>query len=101
MNQTGEVQAVSGVNEKIEGFFRLCKARRLTGRQGIILPRANISDLMLDPEVVDAVAKERFVVHAIDHVREGLELLTGRSADAVLGEAAATLERFRTLSSGK
>ena len=57
----GQVQAVNGVNEKIEGFFRLCKARRLSGRQGVILPSANVQDLMVDPEVVEACAWKRLL----------------------------------------
>lgn len=78
INQFGEVQAVGGVNEKIEGFFRLCEARGLTGEQGVIIPRANVANLMLDDRVVQAVRKGQFNVYAVRHVDEALSLLVGR-----------------------
>ena len=77
MNQYGEVQAIGGVNEKIEGFFRLCKARGLTGDQGVIIPKANIRNLMLNKEVISAVEKGEFAIHAVSKVDEALSLLTG------------------------
>ncbi|MCC5971189.1 MAG: AAA family ATPase [Pararhodobacter sp.] len=82
INQMGEVQPVGGVNEKIEGFFDACAAQGLTGRQGVILPRRNVDNLMLRPDVVAAVAEGRFHVHAITHVDQALELLTGLPAGA-------------------
>ncbi|MFA7521577.1 MAG: ATP-binding protein [Halothiobacillaceae bacterium] len=78
MNQLGEVQAVGGVNEKIEGFFRICRERGLDEQHGVIIPRANLPHLMLDHEVRSEVAAGRFQVHAISHVDEALALLTGR-----------------------
>lgn len=80
VNQQGEVQPVGGVNEKIEGFFETCAVQGLTGRQGVLIPRRNVDNLMLRPEVVDAVAEGRFHIHAIGHVDEALELLTGLPA---------------------
>lgn len=80
VNQHGEVQAVDGINEKIEGFFDVCRARGLTGEQGVIVPAANVQHLMLRPDVIEAVAAARFHVHAIRTVDEGLELLTGLPA---------------------
>lgn len=80
INQYGEVQAVGGVNEKIESFFRLCRARGLTGKQGVIIPKANSRHLMLKQEVVDAAAQGLFAVYAVSEVDEALELLTGASA---------------------
>ncbi|MGB1270781.1 MAG: Lon protease family protein, partial [Endozoicomonas sp.] len=77
MNQHGEVQAIGGVNEKIEGFFDLCAARGLTGEQGVIIPKANVRNLMLHSKVVDAVRAKQFNVYAVSHVEEALELLTG------------------------
>lgn len=77
MNQYGEVQAIGGVNEKIEGFFDLCDARGLTGDQGVIIPAANVRNLMLHQKVVDAVRARQFSVYAVSHVEEALELLTG------------------------
>jgi predicted ATP-dependent protease len=82
INQHGDVQPIGGVNEKIEGFFEVCAARGLTGRQGVIIPQSNIPHLMLRRDVVDAVAAGRFHVHAISSVDEGIELLTGMAAGA-------------------
>src|SRR5690606_7596519 len=80
INQFGEVQAVGGVNEKIEGFFRLCEARGLTGEQGAIIPYANVSTLMLDERVLQAVRANQFHVYAVRHVDEALGLLVGEPA---------------------
>jgi len=80
MNQMGEVQPIGGVNEKIEGFFEVCKAKGLTGRQGVVIPRRNVKNLMLKQEVVDAVSAGKFAVYPIDMVDEGLEVLTGLAA---------------------
>jgi len=80
VNQQGEVQPVGGVNEKIEGFFEACAAQGLTGRQGVLFPARNLDNLMLRPEVVDAVAEGQFHIHAIHHVDQALEVLTGLSA---------------------
>lgn len=94
LNQKGEVQAVGGLNQKIEGFFRACKARRLTGQQGIIMPRANVVDLMLAPEVLAAVAAGRFHIHAVDHALEALQIATGQDAQMVMDKVRATLASF-------
>jgi lon-related putative ATP-dependent protease len=80
VDQNGHVQAVGGVTTKIEGFFATCRAKGLTGRQGVIVPRANVANLMLPDEVVEAVAAGRFHVFAVETIDEGLELLTGRPA---------------------
>lgn len=85
INQFGEVQAVGGVNEKIEGFFRLCEARGLTGEQGVIIPWANVCNLMLDERVLHAVRAGLFNVYAVRTVDEALGLLVGEEA-GVLGE---------------
>ncbi|MEC8253699.1 MAG: AAA family ATPase [Planctomycetota bacterium] len=98
VNQKGEVQAVSGVNDKIEGFFRLCRARKLNHRQGVVLPVANVGDLMLDVDVVQAVETDAFTVQAVNSVQEAIELFTQRPASEVLDLARETLRRFRTLS---
>ena len=96
VNQKGEVQAVAGVNAKIEGFFRLCRSRQLTGRQGVVLPRANVGDLMLDHDVVAAVAAGEFAVYAVASVREAISVFTGLPADEVLAAVRATLQQFRS-----
>jgi ATP-dependent Lon protease len=80
VDQLGNVQAIGGVNEKIEGFFALCAARGLSGTQGVLIPETNVEDLHLAPEVVEAVAQGRFHIYPVSHVREGLELLTGVEA---------------------
>ncbi|TAL46399.1 MAG: Lon protease family protein, partial [Methylovulum sp.] len=80
INQYGEVQAIGGVNEKIEGFFRLCKARGLNGQHAVIIPSANKRNLMLKQEVIDAVADGLFSVYTVSRVDEALELLTGEIA---------------------
>ncbi len=80
INQKGEVQPIGGVNEKIEGFFAVCKNRGLTGDQGVIIPQRNVKNLMLKKEVVDAVKEGGFRIYAINSVNEALEILTGLPA---------------------
>lgn len=79
INQFGEVQAVGGVNEKIEGFFKLCNARGLSGKQGVIIPAVNVESLMLAAEVVAAAEQSQFHIYAVETVDQALALLTGRS----------------------
>jgi lon-related putative ATP-dependent protease len=82
LNQQGEVQPVGGLDEKIEGFFEICDARGLDGTQGVIIPSANVENLMLRPEVLDAVRAGRFSVWAVATIDEALEILTGLPAGA-------------------
>ncbi|MCE8526172.1 AAA family ATPase [Ruegeria pomeroyi] len=82
VNQLGEVQAIGGVNEKIEGFFDVCAERGLTGNQGVIIPASNIEHLMLRDRVVEAVGQGRFRIIPIRSVDEGVEIMTGRTAGA-------------------
>src|SRR5215470_999963 len=77
MNQRGDIQAIGGVNEKIEGFFDTCRIEGLTGTQGVMIPLANVEDLMLREDVIDAVAKGAFHIWPIARVEEGVQLLTG------------------------
>ncbi len=77
INQFGEIQPIGGVNEKIEGFFEVCKYNGLTGKQGVIIPRTNVVNLMLREDVVEAVEAGKFSIYAIDTVDDGIELLTG------------------------
>ncbi len=86
VNQHGEVQAIGGVNEKIEGFFDICRARGLTGRQGVLIPSANVKHLMLRQDVVDAVREDRFHIHAISSIDQGVEVLTGITAGERRGD---------------
>ncbi|MEC9492853.1 Lon protease family protein [Flexistipes sp.] len=77
VNQKGEVQAIGGVNEKIEGFFKVCKEKGLTGKQGVIIPKSNIDHLLLNDEVLKAVKEGNFSIYAVENVSEALKLLTG------------------------
>jgi lon-related putative ATP-dependent protease len=77
VNQHGQVQPIGGVNEKIEGFFDICTARGLTGNQGVLIPAANVQHLMLRKEIIEAVREERFHIHAVRTIDEGIEILTG------------------------
>jgi lon-related putative ATP-dependent protease len=83
VNQHGEIQPIGGVNYKIEGFFKVCKTMGLTGRQGVIIPRRNVGDLMLDSEVLEEVEKNNFHIWAVDHVDQGIEILTGVPAGKI------------------
>ncbi len=80
VNQLGEVQAIGGVNEKVEGFYAVCKARGLSGDQGVMIPKDNVHNLMLKPEVVEAIRNERFHVWAVSSIDQGIELMTGMPA---------------------
>lgn len=77
VNQKGEIQPVGGVNEKIEGFFRVCKTKGFKGGEGVIIPRQNIDNLMLRDEIIQAVREEIFTIYAVSTIDEGIEILTG------------------------
>ncbi len=99
VNQLGEMQAIGGVNEKIEGFFDVCAARGLNGTQGVLIPASNVQHLMLKPEVVEACRAGRFHVHAASSVDDAIALLTGTPAGAMREdgsfEAGSVNERVR------
>ncbi len=80
VNQKGEVQAIGGVNHKVEGFYDTCKALGLTGRQGVMIPASNVADLMLRKDVVEAIAAGKFHLWAVRTIDEGMEILTGLPA---------------------
>jgi predicted ATP-dependent protease len=80
VNQHGEIQPIGGVNLKIEGFFDVCRARGLTGTQGVMIPHQNVAELMLRHDVVDAVRNGTFHLYAVRTIDEGIEILTGRPA---------------------
>lgn len=80
VNQHGQVQAIGGVNEKVEGFFDLCQARGLTGDQGVLIPQANVKHLMLRDDVVQAAAAGQFYIYPVETIDQGIELLTGIEA---------------------
>jgi lon-related putative ATP-dependent protease len=83
LNQKGEIQPIGGVNEKIEGFFEVCKSKGLTGTQGVIIPHQNIQNLMLRKEVVEAVEKGQFHVYPVKSIDQGIEILTGIKAGRI------------------
>ncbi|MEI8385072.1 MAG: ATP-binding protein [Nitrosomonadaceae bacterium] len=106
VNQHGEILPVGGVNEKIEGYFRICATAGLDGSQGVLIPKRNRRHLMLDRSVIDAVERGLFHIYAADHVSEGMQLLTGFPAgvidesgsfpqDSLLGRVQQTLHHYR------
>lgn len=80
VNQNGEIQAIGGINRKIEGFFDVCRAKGLTGEQGVLMPRSNLRNLMLRRDVVEAVEEGKFHIYAVSTIDEGIEVLTGLAA---------------------
>jgi len=105
LSMRGDVLAVGGVNDKIKGFFGLCQARGLTGTQGVLIPRANIHDLMLEGDLLAACKAGKFHIYAVDRIEQGLSILTGMSAgrpskagtypkDTVFGKVVAALKQF-------
>jgi len=80
INQQGDIQAIGGVNEKIEGFFDVCRIKGLTGTQGVMMPESNVEDLMLREDILEAVAAGNFHVWPVAKVEQGIEILTGMSA---------------------
>jgi lon-related putative ATP-dependent protease len=112
VNQQGDVQPIGGVNQKIEGFYDVCRLKGLTGAQGVLIPAENVEDLMLRDEVIDAVAKGQFHIYPVATIEQGIEILTGVCAgkripsggfdpdslfakvDARLGQMATTLREY-------
>jgi predicted ATP-dependent protease len=86
INQQGDIQAIGGVNEKIEGFFDVCRIKGLTGTQGVMMPESNVEDLMLREDVLEAVATGKFHVWPVAKVEQGIELLTGMAAGKKNGD---------------
>lgn len=80
VNQKGEIQPIGGANEKITGFYEICKLRGLTGTQGVIIPRQNVNNLHLSKEIIDAIADNKFNIWAVSNIEEGIEILTGKKA---------------------
>ena len=109
VNQRGDIQPIGGVNEKIEGFFDICKETGLTKKQGVIIPIQNVKDLMLKDEVVDAVKKKEFHIYPVERVEEAIEILTGQQAgkkttrgsyeaNSIFGKVEKKLEKMYKLS---
>jgi lon-related putative ATP-dependent protease len=109
VNQKGEIQAIGGVNEKIEGFFDICSRKGLTGKQGVMIPTANVKNLVLRGDVVEAVEKKAFHLYSVGKIEEGIEILTGVAAgrpdksycyhkDTVFGKVQEKLKKYHELS---
>jgi predicted ATP-dependent protease len=104
VNQCGEIQAIGGVNEKIEGFYDVCRVAGLTGTQGVMIPKSNVRHLVLRDDVIEAIAAGQFHIYPVATIDEGIALLSGRPAngessvnvavDARLKELALGLKRF-------
>ncbi|PIC62771.1 ATP-dependent protease [Sporosarcina sp. P13] len=105
VNQNGEIQPIGGVNEKIEGFYTVCKSKGLTGTQGVLIPHQNVKNLMLNDEVIEAVRDGQFHIYKVQTIEEGIEILTGLPAgqpdergeyekDTVYGKVAEKLRMF-------
>ncbi len=86
INQQGDIQAIGGVNEKIEGFFDVCRIKGLTGTQGVMIPESNVEDLMLREDVLDAVAAGKFHIWPVAKVEQGIEILSGTTAGQCNGD---------------
>jgi predicted ATP-dependent protease len=111
MNQHGRAQVIGGVNEKIEGFFDICVTRGLSGEQGVLIPAKNVANLLLRPDVTDAIEQGQFSIYPVEHVDQAIELLTGIPAgeadeqgqfpmDTINGRVQARLEQFAELRRG-
>lgn len=94
VNQKGEIQPIGGVNEKIEGFYEICKLKGLTGDQGVLIPRKNIKNLMLNRDVIGAVEKGEFHIYAIDTVEEGMKILTDKTMEEIDKEVMKHLDKM-------
>ncbi|WP_303969188.1 ATP-binding protein [Sporosarcina ureae] len=108
VNQNGEIQPIGGVNEKVEGFYNVCKNRGLTGKQGVLIPHQNVKNLMLNDEIIESVREGQFHIYKVRTIEEGIEILTGIAAgqpnelgeydeDTVYGKVAEKLQMFMEL----
>ena len=95
VSQKGEIQPIGGINEKIEGFFDVCKIKGFTGNQGVMMPIQNVKNLLLKDEVVEAVKQGKFNIYAIKSIEEGLEILTGKSMKEIDKLVNENLDRYR------
>ena len=97
VSQKGEIQPIGGVNEKIEGFFDVCKIKGFTGKQGVMIPIQNVRNLILKDEVIEAVKEGSFNIYAISNIDEGLEILTGKSKEEIDLSVNGVLDKYRKL----
>ncbi len=101
INQHGEVQSIGGVNEKIEGFFQLCNDKGLTGKQGVIIPKTNVINLMLNSDVIAAVARDEFAIYAVETIDQSLELLMSTTAGIINSRGRYPRKSIHSLALGK
>lgn len=97
VSQKGEIQLIGGVNEKIEGFFDVCKIKGFTGKQGVMIPIQNVRNLILKDEIIEAVKEGSFNIYAISNIDEGLEILTGKSKEEIDLAVNEVLDKYRKL----
>ena len=95
VSQKGEIQPIGGINEKIEGFFDVCKIKGLNGKQGVMMPIQNVKNLMLKDEIIEAVKENKFNIYAISNIEEGLGILTGLEIDEIDKRVNEQLEIYR------
>ena len=101
VSQKGEIQPIGGINEKIEGFFDVCKIKGLTGNQGVMMPIQNIKNLLLKDEVIEAIEKGIFNIYAISNVEEGLQILTGKTICEIDRAVNENLDKYRKMDEDK
>lgn len=101
VNQHGVVQAIGGVNQKIAGYFELCRSRGFDGSHGVLIPYSNIKDLCLPDEIVEAVKDGLFSIYSVSNIEEGIEILTGRTLKEIDGIVNKKLTRFAKIAAGK
>ncbi|MHA1918099.1 MAG: AAA family ATPase [Candidatus Ranarchaeia archaeon] len=94
VNQKGEVQAIGGVNEKIEGYYEVCKVKGITGKQGVMIPKSNVQNLMLKEEIVEAVKAGKFHIYSVSSIDEGIEILTDTPSKEIHKLANGKLEKM-------
>ena len=97
VSQKGEIQPIGGINEKIEGFFDVCKLKGFTGNQGVMMPIQNVKNLLLKDEVVQAVKEGKFNIYAISSIEEGLNILTGKTMEEIDKAVNDKLEKYRKI----
>ncbi len=101
VSQKGEIQPIGGINEKIEGFFDVCKIKGLTGKQGVMMPIQNVKNLVLKDEVVEAIKNREFNIYAISSIEEGLEILTNKSIEDIDKMVNNNLDKYRQIEDDK
>ncbi|RQD74496.1 MAG: ATP-dependent protease, partial [Halanaerobium sp. MSAO_Bac5] len=97
MNQKGVVQPIGGVNEKIEGFFKVCESKGLTGQQGVIIPKRNLDNLMLGDDIIEAVKDDIFQLYVVEDIDQVLEIMLGKTAETIHTAVQEKLQHYAEL----